>query len=68
MGKMRWAKVLRFMLCLAIAALLLAYIAPMKAYFPKDKCAKPLSFGKYFSRSAGTRTANNFVKLLEALG
>ena len=31
MGKMRWTKVLRFMLCLAIAALLLAYIVPIKA-------------------------------------
>jgi len=31
MGKERWMKVLRFVLCLVLAALLLAYIAP-KAY------------------------------------
>lgn len=31
MGEIRWAKALRFVLVLAAAALLLAYIAPMKA-------------------------------------
>jgi hypothetical protein len=31
MGKARWAKVLRFVLVLAAAAMLLAYIAPIKA-------------------------------------
>lgn len=31
MGSSRWAKALRFVLVLAIAALLLAYIAPIKA-------------------------------------
>ncbi len=32
MGKERWMKVLRFVLGLVLAALLLAYIAPIKAY------------------------------------
>lgn len=31
MGKIRWTKVLRFVLVLAAIALLLAYIAPIKA-------------------------------------
>lgn len=32
MGSSRWAKVLRFVLVLAAVAMLLAYIAPIKAY------------------------------------
>ncbi len=31
MGNIRWMKVLRFVLCLVLVALLLAYIAPIKA-------------------------------------
>jgi len=31
MGNIRWMKVLRFVLCLVLAALLLAYIVPIKA-------------------------------------
>lgn len=31
MGRIRWAKVLRFVLVLVAAAMLLAYIAPIKA-------------------------------------
>lgn len=31
MGTPRWRTILRFLLCLLLAALLLAYIAPIKA-------------------------------------
>ena len=32
MGKARWMKILRFVLILLAVAILLAYIAPIKAY------------------------------------